>query len=30
MEIFSEIYSCYYRVLRHLLSSQNPLTIKDI
>lgn len=30
MEIYSEIYSCYYRVLRHLLSSQNPLTIKDI
>ncbi len=30
MEIFSEIYSCYYRVLRHLLCSQNPLTIKDI
>lgn len=30
MELFSEIYSCYYRVLRHLLSSQNPLTIKEI
>ena len=30
MEIFSEIYSCYYRVLKHLLCSRNPLTIKDI
>lgn len=30
MELFSEIYSCYYRVLRHLLCSQNPLTIKEI
>ena len=30
MELFSEIYSCYYRVLRHLLCSQNPLTIRDI
>lgn len=30
MELFSEIYSCYYRVLRHLLCSQDPLTIKEI
>ena len=30
MELFSEIYSCYYRVLRHLLCNQNPLTIKEI
>ncbi len=30
MELFSEVYSCYYRVLRHLLCSQNPLTIKEI
>lgn len=30
MELFSEIYSCYYQVLRHLLSSQNALTIQDI
>lgn len=30
MELFSEIYSCYYRVLRHLLCSQNALTIQDI
>lgn len=30
MELFSEIYSCYYRVLRHLLCAQNPLIIKDI
>lgn len=30
MELFSELYSCYYRVLRHLLCSQNPLTIKEI
>lgn len=30
MELFSEIYSCYYQVLRHLLSSQNALTPQDI
>lgn len=30
MEIFSEIYSCYYQVLRHLLCSQETLTIQDI
>lgn len=30
MELFSEVYSCYYRVLRHLLCNQNPLTIKEI
>ena len=30
MEIFSEIYSCYYQVLRHLLCSQNALTMEDI
>lgn len=30
MELFSEIYSCYYQVLRHLLCSADPLTIQDI
>lgn len=30
MELFSEIYSCYYQVLRHLLYSQDALTIQDI
>ena len=30
MELFSEIYSCYYQVLRHLLCSQNALTQQDI
>ena len=30
MELFSEIYSCYYQVLRHLLCSQDVLTIQDI
>ncbi len=30
MELFSEIYSCYYQVLRHLLCSRNPLTMQDI
>lgn len=30
MELFSEIYSCYYQVLRHLLCSQEALTIQDI
>lgn len=30
MELFSEIYSCYYQVLRHLLCSQDTLTMQDI
>lgn len=30
MEIFSEIYSCYYQVLRHLLDSTEALAIQDI
>ena len=30
MELFSEIYSCYYQVLRHLLCGQDTLTIQDI
>ncbi|MDE5865447.1 MAG: WYL domain-containing protein [Lachnospiraceae bacterium] len=30
MELFSEIYSCYYQVLRHLLCNQDTLTIQDI
>ena len=30
MELFSEIYSCYYQVLRHLLCSQDALTIQEI
>ena len=30
MELFSEIYNCYYQVLRHLLCSQAPLTIDKI
>lgn len=30
MELFSEIYSCYYQVLRHLLCSRDALTIQDI
>ena len=30
MELFSEIYSCYYQVLRHLLCSQTALTIEEI
>ena len=30
MDLFSEIYSCYYQVLRHLLSSHGALTIQDI
>lgn len=30
MELFSEIYSCYYQVLRHLLCSTDALTIQDI
>ena len=30
MELFSEIYSCYYQVLRNILCSQNALAIEDI
>lgn len=30
MELFSEIYSCYYQVMRHLLSNRNAMTIQDI
>lgn len=30
MELFSEIYSCYYQVLRHLLCRQNAMTIQEI
>lgn len=30
MELFSEIYSCYYQVLRHLLSERNALSMQDI
>ncbi len=30
MEIFSEIYSCYYQVLRHLLSRREPAVLPDI
>lgn len=30
MQLFSEIYNCYYQVLRHLLSSQNALTLQNI
>ncbi len=30
MELFSEIYNCYYQVMRHLLSSREALTIPDI
>ena len=30
MELFSEIYSCYYQVLRHLLCRQKSLTIQEI
>ncbi len=30
MELFSEIYNCYYQVLRHLLCNQAPLTIDKI
>lgn len=30
MELFSEIYSCYYQVLRHILRSQSALTMQDI
>lgn len=30
MELFSEIYSCYYQVLRHLLCRQDPANLEDI
>lgn len=30
MELFSEIYSCYYQVLRHLLCNQDALAVPDI
>ena len=30
MELFSEIYSCYYQVLRHLLLTRDALTLQDI
>jgi len=30
MELFSEIYSCYYQVMRHLLSSRDAMTIQEI
>lgn len=30
MELFSEIYSCYYQVLRHLLTEKNSLTLQEI
>ncbi|MDE7017839.1 MAG: WYL domain-containing protein [Lachnospiraceae bacterium] len=30
MELFSEIYSCYYQVLRHLLSCKDAMTAQDI
>lgn len=30
MELFSEIYSCYYQVLRHILCRQNAMSIQDI
>lgn len=30
MKLFSEIYSCYYQVLKHILSSQKALTVQDI
>ena len=30
MELFSEIYSCYYQVLRHLLNSPQGITIQEI
>ena len=30
MELFSELYSCYYQVLRHLLLNQNAITMQDI
>lgn len=30
MELFSEIYSCYYQVMRHILCQPNALCIQDI
>lgn len=30
MELFSEIYSCYYQVLRHLLAESGPFTLRDL
>ena len=30
MELFSEIYSCYYQVMRHMLCSQTAVSIQDI
>ncbi|MDE6950865.1 MAG: WYL domain-containing protein [Lachnospiraceae bacterium] len=30
MELFSEIYSCYYQVLRHILQNRSALTLQDI
>lgn len=30
MELFSERYSCYYQVMRHLLSSQSAVSMQDI
>lgn len=30
MELFSELYSCYYQVMRHLLLKREILTIQDI
>lgn len=30
MELFSEIYNCYFQVLRHLLQNQNAMTIQEI
>lgn len=30
MELFSEIYSCYYQVMRHILCRQNAMSIQDI
>ena len=30
MELFTEIHNCYYQVLRHLLCSQDAVTIEDM
>lgn len=30
MELFSEIYSCYYQVLRHILQNRSAMTLQDI
>lgn len=30
MELFSEIYSCYFQVLRHLLCNQVPITMQEV